>query len=107
MGIIKGGEEKNPKSWGNGYLRFTLMDIIKIASLLVSATAAVVLIMFRLDGVEHSQKKLEENQKASYEEIVKTRRDVQRVKDRVLILETIQDQTRKTVTHINRKVDDD
>jgi hypothetical protein len=36
-----GGEEKNPKSWGNGYFRLTIMDMIKLGGGVVAITIFV------------------------------------------------------------------
>lgn len=35
---LKGGEERNPKSWGNSYFRITIADIIKYTGGVVAIT---------------------------------------------------------------------
>jgi len=52
MSLKLGGEEKNPKSWGNGYFRFTVNDLIKYMGFVVTATTFVL-------GVKALEKKVD------------------------------------------------
>lgn len=38
MKLDLGGEAKNPKSWGNGYFRITVADLIKYTGMVVAIT---------------------------------------------------------------------
>lgn len=47
---FSGGEIRQPKSWGNGYLRFSLLDFIKIVILVVSVTAVYFGVTSKIDA---------------------------------------------------------
>lgn len=46
-----GGEQKSPKSWGNTYLRVSLMDIIKLVSIALAVSVTIQKLGAKVDTV--------------------------------------------------------